>query len=910
MRPLHILLALLLCICFTTQSSATPTINVSATPSWVLARQPDFKKQPPKKDIGNGAYLSLYDEQMNTALEWRYQHWIKKIVNEAGVQENAEFSVDFVADYQTVYFHEISIIRDGEKINKLKKSEIRVVNNESLSDHQVNGAFQAIVILEDLRRGDEIECSYSVVGRNPIYQHVYTDRFAAASSEPITNCYTSIISPASKKLYFKAHNNAEQPKLIQQESNNIYDWPVIQLNPYDFGGSVPSWYTGYPYVEVSEYSSWQQVATWATGIMNNYNYPVSPGMKQKIDKWKSETKTHDGFAEKALRFVQDDVRYLGIEIGVNSHKPHPPAETFSKRYGDCKDKSILLVTLLRSQGIRAYSVLVSTDLKEHINEHLPSPSLFDHVIVKAIIGDYTLYLDPTISMQRSKIIEAQLPNYGAVLTIDSNTLAPENVPKQNTGQSDITEIYSVSRDNNTPSTLKVSSVYYGSAADYIRSMFNERSMKDVEKYYEKYYANLHSSIKMGTDGITYDDDTNTNQMIVYESYDIDSIWQTNGSTRYVPTQATAIYERLPEPIKESNKPLSLPYPSDVNYKITLDMPSDWDINSKKFSIINNSYSFEFTPTLSGHTVTYEYHLKTYKDHIPVEEIAQYRKDYKKISACLNYELQYDGSVPNTSGTSYNGNSGSINWIAVFIMLAAVAASYFILRYFSKQSAEFTSTVISKPYTWWMVLLCIILFIRALLYLRWVFVSGYLSTGSWALMNQVGQTGMQLLLIIELIVMVSFVVINAWLINWFFKKRDIFPRMFIFFAFAELGYNILELAVCFFFKKEVNEYSPGLIAEVANAVVKSIVFCAVWVSAVYASLDTKTVFTRPYNYIEPPVYEKPLLYTPPATPPANHNEVTEPTNEIGTDELTNNETQENNDGSNSLNEGQKENEDKA
>jgi len=60
-------------------------------------------------------------------------------------------------------------------------------------------------------------------------------------------------------------------------------------------------------------------------------------------------------------FVQNDIRYVAIELGIGGHQPHPAAEVFSHRYGDCKDKVTLLSTMLKEIGVESYYVLINTE---------------------------------------------------------------------------------------------------------------------------------------------------------------------------------------------------------------------------------------------------------------------------------------------------------------------------------------------------------------------------------------------------------------------------------------------------------------------------------------------------------------------------------------------------------------------
>jgi transglutaminase-like putative cysteine protease len=94
---------------------------------------------------------------------------------------------------------------------------------------------------------------------------------------------------------------------------------------------------------VSEYESWKQVADWASAL---FPFPavLSQDLQKRIADIKAKHALPADQLSAVLRFVQDDVRYMGIEMGVHSHKPHPPAQVFRQRFGDCKDKAYLFCT--------------------------------------------------------------------------------------------------------------------------------------------------------------------------------------------------------------------------------------------------------------------------------------------------------------------------------------------------------------------------------------------------------------------------------------------------------------------------------------------------------------------------------------------------------------------------------------
>ena len=93
-------------------------------------------------------------------------------------------------------------------------------------------------------------------------------------------------------------------------------------------------------------------------------------------------------------FVQRDIRYVAIEIGIGGYQPHTAQEIFADRYGDCKDKATLLSTMLREIGVESYYVLINTARGVAMPE-VPSALSFNHAILAvrlpADISNPTLY---------------------------------------------------------------------------------------------------------------------------------------------------------------------------------------------------------------------------------------------------------------------------------------------------------------------------------------------------------------------------------------------------------------------------------------------------------------------------------------------------------------------------------------
>jgi tetratricopeptide (TPR) repeat protein/transglutaminase-like putative cysteine protease len=97
-------------------------------------------------------------------------------------------------------------------------------------------------------------------------------------------------------------------------------------------------------------------------------------------------------AERLLGWVRKNIRYTGVHFGEAKIVPRAPAETLSRRFGDCKDMSTLLVGLLREAGLPAHVALVRT--RGEIEASLPGLGGFNHAIV-FVPGKQPLWIDPT-----------------------------------------------------------------------------------------------------------------------------------------------------------------------------------------------------------------------------------------------------------------------------------------------------------------------------------------------------------------------------------------------------------------------------------------------------------------------------------------------------------------------------------
>jgi hypothetical protein len=211
-----------------------------------------------------------------------------------------------------------------------------------------------------------------------------------------------------------------------------------------------------PDSKLQGFQSWQDVGTWYLGLAAGRR-DASPEIKQKVAELTADAPSTLGKMRAIAEFVQNDIRYVAIELGIGGFQPHPAADIFLHRYGDCKDKVTLFSSMLEQIGIDSYYVIINTERGAVNGSTLPNLG-FNHVIaairlpdgvddatLAAVLPDpklgRILIFDPTDYLMPFGAIPGQLQaSFGLLVTPDSSRLiempqlAPESNGLQRTGQ--------------------------------------------------------------------------------------------------------------------------------------------------------------------------------------------------------------------------------------------------------------------------------------------------------------------------------------------------------------------------------------------------------------------------------------------------------------------------------------------
>ncbi len=203
--------------------------------------------------------------------------------------------------------------------------------------------------------------------------------------------------------------------------------------------------------------------------------------------------------EAIAEFVQKDIRYFVIEKGIGGLQPHPAADIFRNRYGDCKDKSTLLSAMLSSVGIHSAIVLVDTSrgfidpsapsmLGNHAIAAIEIPVGYESARLRSVVtaksGKRYLIVDPTWTYTAYGQLEANLQGgYGVLVEGANSEIVQFPILKPELNSIQRSASFALAPDG----TLKgnMTEKRFGDVSEYTRTLYSEGDAKAQEAYLDR-----------------------------------------------------------------------------------------------------------------------------------------------------------------------------------------------------------------------------------------------------------------------------------------------------------------------------------------------------------------------------------------------------------------------------------------
>jgi lipoprotein NlpI/transglutaminase-like putative cysteine protease len=635
------------------QVAATQFQRAAPLPPWV---EP-YSGVPATGETAPAVTL-LADSQFSVAHQAYYVHRIWQLNASSAMNDLGQQTIDFNPAYQRVKLHALRLHRAGQVVDKLPAVRLNFLQRETgLEQGVYSGAVVAVMLLDDLRLGDQVEIAYTVEGANPVLGGRFAEAAAWDQGVPTEVRRITVKHPPERAIAWKFVTDDGRPAPAPEDSVQAgvrrLRWEAKRLPRIEAEPRVPPDHVQYAMLQFSEFRSWGEVADWADQLFQVAT-PGAPALAALVAEFQRQP-TPDARAAAALRWVQEHIRYVSLSFGESSHRPAQPLVTLERRYGDCKDKSLLLVHLLRAMGLRAQPVLVAGASRRGAEKLLPSPYAFDHAIVRVEMDGKPYFLDPTRQPQPSRLAAmGQLWEDARVLVVDRGdgrfvTIASSDPIALE--RDELAEKMSIPRLGG-PGKLSSIHVWSGLNAEYRRTWFaqtppEEMSKQLLEGYEERYPGAKHASAPRVVD------DAENNVLTLHQELELptpavklnsDAGWV----VRYRPANLLGLV-RMP-PSATRRQPYWLGLPQRSSYAMEVEFPPEVSkVNDPaQRSVRDPAFELKSSTAFRGNRASVQLEHATLRDRVEPRRVESFMAALRRTGELPLGFVVEKGDIKSTS----------------------------------------------------------------------------------------------------------------------------------------------------------------------------------------------------------------------------------------------------------------------
>ncbi|URD60723.1 DUF3857 domain-containing protein [Sphingomonas sp. KRR8] len=606
---------------------------VGPAPSWAL--KADIPPAPAATE-GAASVNVLADRQVRFSHEGMlsYVDFARKIMTPQGLPDGA-LQVGWDPSLEKITFHSYRIIRDGQPIDLLGDgSKLTIVQREEkMEDAALDGELTASLQPSDLRVGDIVEYSYTRERHDPAlggHSEILTGPADGANYGRFRN---RLIWPADVKMNWRKLPGVLNPTLTKTALGNelLIDLRAVRtpLPPE----AAPARFRAVNAVDLSDFADWRSVAQ---TILPFYTKAatLAPNSEVKVQARKIAATTTDPRrrAELALALVQDQVRYLFLGMDDGGYIPAAADLTWSRRFGDCKGKTVLLVALLRELGIAAEPVLVHTESGDFVRTRLPAMGSFDHVIVRATVAGGTYWLDGT-RLGDTRLEFLRTPPYHVGLPVSPTSAGL--VPMEPEPLTEPSETLSLDLDSSAgievPAIASGEMRFRGMSGTDMRVKYSGLSPADQQQQLRDLWRKNYDFVSPVT--ITTATDPKTGDFLVTMRGTAKMDWYTDADARWYELDRARLgwkFDTDRTNMVNADAPFALDYPDYWESRETIKLPHDGEGFRLQQEPIDQEvqgiYAMHRKVAISGGLVTMEASTRALAPELPIAHAEQARTE--------------------------------------------------------------------------------------------------------------------------------------------------------------------------------------------------------------------------------------------------------------------------------------------
>jgi tetratricopeptide (TPR) repeat protein len=376
-------------------------------------------------------------------------------------------------------------------------------------------------------------------------------RFFFGRSVPVENSRLLIDLPASVSIRYKTILMPDLKPQRKEESGRVrvtFDTGRLDPDDRDDDDFWPADTPEYRALIFSTESSWKLLADEYAKIVDR---TVSAAdVKPIVSKLIAGKASREEKLTAILQYMAREIRYTGVELGESAIIPHPPAETLKNKYGDCKDKATLLVTMLRAADIPAYVALLNAGPGGEVERDYPGANQFDHAIVY-VPGSPDYWIDATDEYARlGELPESDQGRLALIVRPGSDSLT--TIPVSSSQDDMLVEKREFYLAENGPARIVEISEPHGNLESAYRSSYGDKEDKEKRKQLAEYVHTQYLADKLDKVEVSDAADLTKQFQLVLET-NAAKRGDTELDSALIAIRLESIFARLPEEFQEKKK---------------------------------------------------------------------------------------------------------------------------------------------------------------------------------------------------------------------------------------------------------------------------------------------------------------------------------------------------------------------
>lgn len=366
-----------------------PCARADKAPEWLRAAAQEKLPEYPKQE--EAVAIVLLDEQQTTVkdkgeIEIRIRRAYKILRPEARNSPYGYAEADLSNQKKITFFKAWTILSNGHEIEVSDKEVVE----RSVSTYEIYWDLR-----EKYAKFAEVNPG-SVVGYEAVQveqPYVYDEGWYFEEPVPVHRSRLVVQLPPGWEFKTFWANHAEMdPQIL---GSNRYQWEIDDSPAIEIEPDMPAWnaiaahlgikfYPSNPAMRMKSTGSWKEIGLWYNDLTTSTR-ASTPQIQQKVADLTNGMTDPVAKMKALASFVQWQIRYAAIEIGIGGYQPHAASDIFLHRYGDCKDKATLLSAMLHEIGIESYYVLINTR-RRMVDSRFPMTQ-FNHAILAIRLPD-------------------------------------------------------------------------------------------------------------------------------------------------------------------------------------------------------------------------------------------------------------------------------------------------------------------------------------------------------------------------------------------------------------------------------------------------------------------------------------------------------------------------------------------